>query len=197
MKYILGIAAICGLLLTQPAKAIEMDDTMSTTRSRAAEKVERVIPLQWMAENMVDDYSKRLLPVNHMVLSNFLMARMDWQKLKDQNVRNLSERYSTSELDYMSGQYLMHINGHAANANPVLLPGTKQAIRDEMDRVTKEFEITYYTHLTGNNLSAQSFLENQAKAGVYYSAVPMAYAYTYVYQPQPYQYRYLGNPSRR
>ncbi len=164
-------AAIIGL--AQPSLALDTD--LQDTRIKSAERLERVMPVEWLADNMIEEHAKKILPMNHQMLRDHIVASIDWKKMRDHNVRALAARFTTDDLDYWAGEHFTRSGIRSGSVKTVFLPETRALLRSAIEQATWDFERRQAQLTPGFTLSRQSFLEYQARNGVYYYTNTMNY----------------------
>lgn len=184
MKPILFALTIAILAIAQPSFAIDTD--LQDTRLRSAERLERVLPVEWLADSMIEDHARKVLPINHQILCDYIKANIDWETIRNHNIKTMASRFTTDELDTWAGEHFTRYGLRSGMASMILLPETRGMLRTAIDKATSNFETTQYHQWPGFSLSRQSFLEYQARNGIYY---------TPTYQPAYHWSSYWTTPT--
>jgi hypothetical protein len=159
------------MLAALPAsQAMGLDD-LSDTRIRSAERLERVMPIEKLAESMIVDHASTLLPINAAILASSIRKDIDWKVMREKNIQHLAARLSTDELDYLAGENMSKSDMRSGIVKAMMLPETKAMLRAEIEKATQKFESLQAQKLGGFDIKRQSFLEYQAKNGIYYYPV--------------------------
>ncbi|TAH33118.1 MAG: hypothetical protein EYC62_07360 [Alphaproteobacteria bacterium] len=169
MKPIIFALTIAILAIAQPSFAIDTD--IQDTRLRSAEHLERVLPVEWLADSMINDHARQVLPVNYQTLCDYIKANIDWDSIRKSNIHTLASRFTTDELDTWAGETFTRYNIRFGVMTRVLLPETRALIRTAIDKATWDFEMTQQHTYPGFSLNRQSFMEYQARNGIYYAPV--------------------------